>query len=1295
MRPLPPTIEALEGRLLLDAGLVGEYFDTIDLQDLATTRVDATVDFPQDWGNAPPGTAVEPDDNYSERWTGFVHAPQTGDWTFYTVSNDGVRLWVDGDQVIDHWNQHTATEDSAVVRLDAGWHPIRLEHFQQDGTAVIRLSFSGPGQGKVIVPSTHLSTTDPGAGDPSADAGPDQVLVLPDNSVTLHGSGGDPDGWLVARGWSKVSGPAATLTGAETFDLALSNLVEGTYVFRLTVTDNDGQTASGDATVRVLPEGSGEGLVEGELRTWHDVTVTFAGPATSETATPNPFTDYRLEVTFVSPSGRQLLVPGYYAADGDAADTGASAGDRWRVHLAPDEVGRWTYVASFRTGSNVAVSDDPDAGSSAGYFDGATGAFDVEATDKTGRDFRGKGRLEYVGEHYLRFAASGEHFLKCGADAPENFLAYEDFDGPFDGDGHKDDLVKDWAAHVRDWKAGDPTWKGDKGKGIIGAVNYLASEGLNAFSFLTLNINGDDQNVFPYTSYNERLRFDCSRLDQWDIVFAHADRMGMYLHFKTQETENELLLNSGNLGNQRKLYYRELIARFGHHLALNWNLGEEVDDASTSQKKAWARYFWDHDPYRHPIVIHNGDNHYDLLGPGSELTGFSLQTSHSNFDQVHSRTKDYIDRSAAAGKPWVVACDEPGDASHALRPDNDAGQSHVDGRKNALWGNLMAGGAGLEFYFGYQHAHSDLTCQDYRSRDAFWDYCRHALSFFHDNDIPFWEMVNDNGVSTASSDYGFCKPGEVYVVYLKNGGTTSVDLRDAAGTFDVRWYNPRNGGPLREGTVRTVEGGGVVGIGLPPSETGNDWVALLQPAEEIVLRPPDQPGSTEPGLAFEAFEGEWDAMPDFDALTPVGTGTSATPDLAVATASDRFGLRFTGFVQAPADGIYTFYVRSDDGGRLWIGETLVADNDGVHAARERSGTIGLAAGLHAVTVEFFEKTGDEALEVRWAGPGLAKQLLAPSALFRIPAGDTTPPQVEAVATNAGLGRYDTLLTLAVRFSEDVSSTLEARDLRLQDQATGGEVRLTGATVSWQAATNTATWDLSPSGVGPGRYTAVLRADSIADAAGNLLDGDGDGTAGGDAELPVLVTWRGDGDRDGTVGRSDFLALRAHFGLTVGATWAQGDSNGDAAVNYLDYVEMKRNIGRTLPGGEPAPTAAQTAADAPAEAPASEPQAVPPAALPYPVADGADRTKGDGLASRPVSAPVAPAAIADVLLLSRPAPALLPVAEPLPDLAPARLDGTQEDGSPPRLPVDVLEAADGLGLRPLRSGQGLAFFPGGV
>ena len=576
--------------------------------------------------------------------------------------------------------------------------------------------------------------------------------------------------------------------------------------------------------------------ISGELKQWHKVTLTFEGPPTKEDADPNPFLHYRLNVRFTHQvSGRTYLVPGYFAADGNAAQTDSGAGPKWRAHFTPDETGSWTYHVSFRQGRFVAVSDLPDAGEAAGFMDGDGGTFEIGSTDKSGRDFRARGRLQYVGRHHLRFAHSGEYFLKFGADAPENFLAYAEFDGDFKTDGRKDELVKTWSPHIRDWKEGDPVWRTGQGKGIIGALNYLASKGMNAFSFLTLSIEGDDQNVFPYLSYEDYERFDVSKLDQWEIVFEHADRLGLYLHFKTQEAENQGLLDGGGLGVHRKLYYRQLIARFSHHLVLNWNLGEEDGEwarqhptppQDSEQRRAMARYFHQHDPYRHHVVVHNGRPFEDLLGELSTLTGASLQTNRPDFRNVYDRVREWIEKSKQAGRPWVVACDEPGDAQHGLLPDAED-PHHDNARKNALWGMLMAGGAGIEWYFGYQHAHSDLNCQDWRSRDVMWDQSRHASRFFGEYKIPFWSMsasselsLNNDWVLSGRDEGGSL----TIVVYLKEGGRTQVNL--PSGEFEYGWFDPRGGaglgGLLRPGSVTGATGSAF------SAPDGNDWVLLIR-----------------------------------------------------------------------------------------------------------------------------------------------------------------------------------------------------------------------------------------------------------------------------------------------------------------------------------------------------------------------------------------------------------------------------------------------------------------------------------
>ncbi|MBC8767177.1 DUF5060 domain-containing protein [Arenibacter sp. BSSL-BM3] len=575
--------------------------------------------------------------------------------------------------------------------------------------------------------------------------------------------------------------------------------------------------------------------ITGELKKWHKVTFNFEGPETSETAVDNPFLNYRLNVVFKHvKTGKTYQIPGYYAADGNAGNTSAIAGNSWKVHFAPDEIGEWTYKVDFKRGKWAAVRTSEKL-SSGEYMDGATGGFNIAESNKSGRDLRGKGILQYVGERYLKFAETGEYFLKCGSDAPENLLAYDQFDGTFHSDGHKDDLVKTWEAHRQDWREGDPTWKDGKGKELVGAINYLASKGMNAFSFLTMNIAGDDQNVFPYVDYDTYDRFDTSKLDQWEVLFEHADKLGMFLHFKTLEHENQGLLDNGGTGLYTKLYFRELIARFGHHLALNWNLAEETGDwtaapptfpVDVAERLRLAEYLSSIDPYKHHIVIHNGDWFDGLYGPDSKFTGASLQTNKEDFSNVHKSVLRILEESKNTGKIWAVACDEPGDAQHSLITDAED-PKHDDARKNGLWGAMMAGAWGTEWYFGYKHPHSDLSCQDFRSRDLFWDQGRFCLEFFKDNEVPVWEMESNDSLISTQGDYVLAKPGHTYVVFLKNGGESTLDLGNYELEYEVQWYNPRKGGPLKQGKIKTISGSGSQSLGMPPKEKDQDWVVLV------------------------------------------------------------------------------------------------------------------------------------------------------------------------------------------------------------------------------------------------------------------------------------------------------------------------------------------------------------------------------------------------------------------------------------------------------------------------------------
>jgi hypothetical protein len=566
--------------------------------------------------------------------------------------------------------------------------------------------------------------------------------------------------------------------------------------------------------------------VDGELRRWHRVTLTFNGPQTSEDADPNPFTDYRLNVTF-SNGDKTYVVPGFFAADGDAANTGAAEGNQWKVHFTPDKVGQWTYTASFRAGEDIGMSLDPNAGLPTD-FDGETGTFDVAETNKTGKDFRAKGRLEYVGMHHLRFAGNGEYYLKHGADSPENFLAYVDFDGTYDVGGVQSNFLHDYSPHAGDWNAGDPTWKDDKGKNIIGALNYLHSQNINSVYFLTYNIDGGDGgDTWMWTSDDERYRFDVSKLEQWEIVFNHMDKLGIQLHVVTQEIENDEVM--GGLNDIRKLYYRELVARYAHHLALIWNIGEENSNTD-EERLAFAEYMRSLDPYDHPITIHTnygdasrfydglfGSPYYDatsIQGDGIEYNGWAIEMRQ---------------RSTEAGHKWVVYGDEQGPP--VAEDMSNIGQII----RESQWGNLMGGGAGTEWYFGYQGGFGDLQSEDWRIAEPLWQRGNHAINFFRTY-LPFWEMSPDNSLVEEDA-LALAKPGEVYAVFLPTGGSTNLTITD--GTYEVRWFNPITGGALQLGSIETISGAGSRSIGQPPSNSDQEWAVLVQNVDNVPTPTPN------------------------------------------------------------------------------------------------------------------------------------------------------------------------------------------------------------------------------------------------------------------------------------------------------------------------------------------------------------------------------------------------------------------------------------------------------------------------
>jgi len=181
---------------------------------------------------------------------------------------------------------------------------------------------------------------------------------------------------------------------------------------------------------------------------------------------------------------------------------------------------------------------------------------------------------------------------------------------------------------------------------------------------------------------------------------------------------------------------------------------------------------------------------------------------------------------------------------------------------------------------------------------------------------------------------------------------------------------------------------------LPITLTRNEQIIELSVTlDALALRPAaQQPESLTAGLKYEAFLGQWDELPDFDKLSPIRVGridAVTLPEVNEATVG--IGLRMMGWLEVPVDGLYTFLLISDDGSRLFVGDTLLIDNDFLHMPQVKHGLIRLQAGMHPIMVEYFDGGGGKALGLSIEGPGLERQPVPPSMWFTEPLPE--PPEI--------------------------------------------------------------------------------------------------------------------------------------------------------------------------------------------------------------------------------------------------------------------------------------------------------------
>ena len=242
-------------------GLVGTYYQPATVGSAKLSRVDSTVNF--DWGGSTPDSAIS-GDGFLVRWTGRVLAPATGPYTFYTISDDAARLWIDHQLIIDQWTAHAATEQSGQIDLVAGHvYDLTLVYREDGGNAVIKLLWQGPSVAKQVIPAANLIPS-AGSADHQAPSmqGGISVTALTRSSITLAWAPAIDDlgvvGYEVRRNGALISGqsePSFTDTIAT---------IGSTYTYAVRAIDVEGNVSADveiDATLGAPADFNHDGYV--------------------------------------------------------------------------------------------------------------------------------------------------------------------------------------------------------------------------------------------------------------------------------------------------------------------------------------------------------------------------------------------------------------------------------------------------------------------------------------------------------------------------------------------------------------------------------------------------------------------------------------------------------------------------------------------------------------------------------------------------------------------------------------------------------------------------------------------------------------------------------------------------------------------------------------------------------------------------------------------------------------------------------------------------------------------------
>ncbi len=419
-------------------------------------------------------------------------------------------------------------------------------------------------------------------------------------------------------------------------------------------------------------------------------------------------------------------------------------------------------------------------------------------------------------------------------------------------------------------------------------------------------------------------------------------------------------------GAEDDMYFRWMVARYGAYPNVVWSFSKEShNERDLDYKLGRVRIVRETDAYRRLVTTHDDDAAYKM--------GYYDNFLDFRTDQQHGDWRDVI-LAQRERRKWPVF-------------NSEYGYEHGPGGME----DKTAGGYGA-YYYTYT-AWDVIRPED---TPPGYTYCKHLSDFFAGAGYWLMEPASDH----VSAGDCLARPGEEYVVYLDEAEPFTLTV-EAPGPLAAEWFHPLTGervaaDPVAPGTAELTppdgwaDGPVALHVGEPPAETRTERSVLERALPSMVEThrqqarapsPVETPGSGT-GLTGHYF-GDIDLMQE--KLTRVDPSIDFHWDgesPAEGISGGRFSARWTGRIEAPADGEYTFVATANDGERAWVNGRLIILDWSHHRPREARGVIRLKAGmLYDIVVEYFQEGGTSELTLLWEPPGAEREVVPTSVLY--------------------------------------------------------------------------------------------------------------------------------------------------------------------------------------------------------------------------------------------------------------------------------------------------------------------------